>query len=100
MRVVLDTNLLFSALISSGSVPAHVYRAWEDGVFSLLTSEWQLEELRRASRYLKLRGHIKTHEAEVMVGGSGSVRSSRRKRPPGQEAQGFGSISGLWQNHP
>ena len=74
MRVVLDTNLLLSALISSGSVPAQVYRAWEDGVFDLLTSEWQLEELRRASRYLKLRRYIKPHEAEMMVGGSGSVR--------------------------
>ncbi len=69
MRVVLDTNLLLSALISSGSVPDQVYRAWEDGVFDLLTSEWQLEELRRASRYPKLRRYIKPHEAEVMVGG-------------------------------
>jgi len=46
-----------------------VYRAWEDGVFDLLTSEWQLEELRRASRYPKLWRYIKPHEAEVMVGG-------------------------------
>ena len=69
MRVVLDTNLLLSALISSGSVPDQVYRAWEDGVFDLLTSEWQLEELRRASWYPKLRRYIKPHETEVMVGG-------------------------------
>jgi uncharacterized protein len=46
-----------------------VYRAGEDGVFDLLTSEWLLEELRRASRYPKLRRYVKPHEAEVMVGG-------------------------------
>lgn len=69
MRAVLDTNLLLSSLISSGSVPDRVYRGWKDGIFDLVTSEWQLGELRRASRYPRLRKYIKPHEADAMIGG-------------------------------
>ncbi len=46
MRVVLDTNVLVSALLISVGPPAAVYRAWCDGRFVLLTSAEQLEELR------------------------------------------------------
>ncbi|MBA3491007.1 MAG: putative toxin-antitoxin system toxin component, PIN family [Rubrobacteraceae bacterium] len=69
MRVVLDTNLLLSSLITRGGVPDRVYRAWEGGLFDLLASEWQLRELRRASRYPKLRKYIKPAEADAMIRG-------------------------------
>jgi predicted nucleic acid-binding protein len=46
MRVVLDTNILISALISSASSPAIIYNAWEDGEFTLLSCTEQLDELR------------------------------------------------------
>ena len=69
MRVVLDANLLLSSLISRGSVPDRVYRAWEGGRFELLTSEWQLRELHRASRYPKLRKYLKPAEADTMIRG-------------------------------
>lgn len=69
MRVVLDTNVLLSTLISPGSVPDRIYRAWEEGRFELVTSEWQLGELRRATRYPKLRKYVKPHEAGTMVRG-------------------------------
>ena len=46
MRVVLDTNSLVSALISSAGHPAAIYGAWEDGKFTLLTCAEQLDELR------------------------------------------------------
>lgn len=55
MRVVLDSNVLISALISPGSPPDAIYRAWRKKRFVLVTSEEQLAELRRASRYPKLR---------------------------------------------
>lgn len=62
------SNLLLSSLISRGGVPDRVYRAWEGNLFDLLTSEWQLSELRRASRYPKLRKYIKPDEADAMIG--------------------------------
>ena len=54
MRVVLDTNILFSALISPHGAPDAIYRAWRTARFELVTSRAQLEEIRRASRYPKL----------------------------------------------
>ncbi len=50
-------------------MPDRVYRAWEGGRFELLTSEWQLRELHRASRYRKLRKYIKPAEADTMIWG-------------------------------
>lgn len=51
MRVVLDTKILLSALISPPGLPDIIYRAWRAGRFELVTSTTQLDELRRASRY-------------------------------------------------
>lgn len=53
MRVVLDTNILFSALISPHGLPDTIYRAWRSARFELITSRTQLDEIRRASRYPK-----------------------------------------------
>lgn len=46
MRVVLDTNILVSALISAAGKPAAIYSAWEDGRFTLLCCAEHLEEIR------------------------------------------------------
>jgi len=51
MKVVLDTNLLCSALMKSGGLPDRLYLAWRDRLFTLVTSEEQLEEFRRVTRY-------------------------------------------------
>jgi predicted nucleic acid-binding protein len=37
MRVVLDTNILVSALLVQLGRPAAIYRAWQEGHFTLLT---------------------------------------------------------------
>lgn len=49
MLVVLDSNVLLSALISPHGIPDLLYRAWRSGRFELVTSTIQLDELRRAS---------------------------------------------------
>ena len=67
MRVVLDTNVLLSALISPGGTPAGIYEAWKLGRFELLTSEQQLDELRRVTRYPTLRPLITASEAGRMI---------------------------------
>ncbi len=45
MRVVLDTNVLISALITSGTPPDALYRAWLRGEFDLVTSAAQIAEI-------------------------------------------------------
>jgi uncharacterized protein len=46
MGVVLDTNILVSALIAAAGNPAAIYNAWEQGKFTLLTCTEHLDELR------------------------------------------------------
>ena len=67
MRVILDTNMLLGALISPHGTPDAIYRAWRAGRFDLLTSEAQLDELRRASRYPKLKAILPAHRVGTMV---------------------------------
>jgi len=45
MRVVLDTNILVSALMIQTGNPAAIYRAWREGHFVLLTCAEHLTEL-------------------------------------------------------
>ncbi|WP_010512658.1 putative toxin-antitoxin system toxin component, PIN family [Komagataeibacter europaeus] len=58
MRLVIDTNLLISALLSEKSLPAHLLGLWRAGQFDLLTSTEQLDELRRVTRYPKIRSRL------------------------------------------
>ena len=63
MRVVLDTGILIAALITKDTPPDKIYQAWRKRRFELVTSEWQLEEFRRVSRYPKLRKYLQPIEA-------------------------------------
>ena len=67
MRVVLDTNVLLSALISSQGAPDTIYRAWRAARFELVTSKLQLDELRRVSRYPKLKLILPAHRIGALV---------------------------------
>jgi len=58
MRVVLDTNILLSALLIETSSPARLVGLWRTGRFTLLTAAPQLDELMRASRYPKIRERL------------------------------------------
>jgi len=67
MRVILDTNVLLGALISPHGPPDAIYRAWRAARFELVTSAAQLDELRRVSRYPKLRTILPAHRVGTMV---------------------------------
>ena len=67
MRVVLDTNILVSALMIQVGHPAAVYRAWQQGYFTLLTCAEQLEELRATLRKPAIAERIKTYKAGRLV---------------------------------
>jgi len=67
MRVVLDTNVLLSALISPHGAPDAIYRAWRAARFVIVTSVAQLDELRLASRYPKFKAVLQPHRVGAMV---------------------------------
>jgi len=67
MRVVLDTNVLLSALLSPHGLPDVVYRAWQKDRFVLVTSATQIDELRRASRYAKFKNVLQPHRVGTMI---------------------------------
>ena len=58
MRLVVDTNILVSALLAGTSLPAHLVVLWREGRFDLLTSAEQLDELARVTRYPKIRERL------------------------------------------
>lgn len=67
MRVILDTNVLLGALISPHGPPDVIYRAWRAARFDLVTSRAQLDELRRVSRYPKLKTLLPAHRIGTML---------------------------------
>jgi hypothetical protein len=67
MRVVLDTNILFSALISPHGFPDAIYRAWRSARFEVVTSSMQLDEIRRASRYPKFQAVLQPAKVGAMM---------------------------------
>lgn len=67
MRIILDSNVLLGAWISPQGPPDVIYRAWRAAKFELVTSTAQLDELRRASRYPKLRTILPAHRVGTMI---------------------------------
>ena len=67
MRVVLDTNILLSGLISPKGTSASLIDAWVDGRFILVSHPVQLDEFREVTRRDKLRRVIRPAEAGRLV---------------------------------
>jgi putative PIN family toxin of toxin-antitoxin system len=68
VRVVLDPNVIISALLNRDGTPAVLLRAWTAGGFELLVSPLLLAELARALGYSKLQSRIPREDAEAIVG--------------------------------
>lgn len=69
MRVVLDTNILLSGLMSATGAPGRLLDAWLEDRFVLVSSEEQLREFRRASRIYKALKHqitVNKHRANAL----------------------------------
>jgi putative PIN family toxin of toxin-antitoxin system len=67
MRVVLDTNILISALMIPSGNPAVIYRAWQEGQFTLLTCAEHLDELRAVLRKPAVAERIRPFHAGGLV---------------------------------
>ena len=67
MRVVIDTNILLSALIVPIGKPAAAINAWLDGKFTLLTCAAHVDELRATLEKPRVTALIKPHRAGRLV---------------------------------
>ena len=67
MRVVLDPNVIISALLSPSGAPARLLHVWVHGRFELIVSPLLLAELERALAYPKLRKRIARKEAQRVI---------------------------------
>jgi putative PIN family toxin of toxin-antitoxin system len=67
MRLVLDTNVLVSALIIPGGLPDKLLQHWEADDFTLVTSLAQLDELQRVLAYDKLQRFVHPEQAARLL---------------------------------
>ena len=67
MRVVIDINILVSALIVPTGQPAAVIRMWLDGKFTLLTCATHVNELRATLHKPRIAPLIEPHKAGRLV---------------------------------
>lgn len=65
MRVVLDANVLVSALISTSGPPGQIIAAWLEELFELVISEAILDEIGRVLRYPRLAALHKLPEESI-----------------------------------
>lgn len=67
MRVVLDTNILLSALLNSEGIPGRVVDAWLRDGFTLVAHAIQLDEIRTVTRRPRFRGRFRPADAGRLV---------------------------------
>jgi uncharacterized protein len=63
MRVVLDTNMIVSAIIAPAGTPAAIIDAWLDEKFTLLTCAAEIDELRSTLQKPRVAELVKPHKA-------------------------------------
>ena len=67
MRVVLDTNILISALITRNTPPDKLYQAWLRGEIELVISDTQVAEIYDVLSRPRLRRFLDADEADAIV---------------------------------
>lgn len=67
MRVILDTNVLLSGIISPNGIPAQLINAWLDRRFILVSHALQIDEIRDVTRRDKIRALIRPAEVGRLV---------------------------------
>ena len=81
MKVVLDTNVLLSAMLGRGTPPDMIYEAWHERRFELISCERQVEEFHRVTHQSFFQARIPRSEAGAMVNDI-RARSSQFNRLP------------------
>jgi len=67
VRIILDTNVIVSGLLSPSGTPARLIEAWFDRRFVLISHSFQIEEIREVSRRDKIRALIRPSEVGRLV---------------------------------
>lgn len=65
MRIVLDTNVLISALVSAGVPPAQILARCQVGELELLISPDSIVELRRVLTYSRIRKRLEYNDEQI-----------------------------------
>jgi putative PIN family toxin of toxin-antitoxin system len=69
MRLILDTNILLSALLSPLGVPAKLLDAWERKIFTLVACDALIAELRDVAGRPFFRTRLRASAAELLAAG-------------------------------
>ena len=69
MRIILDTNILISALLSPLGAPAKLLDAWERKAFTLVASGALIAELRDVTGRPPFRASLRPSAAELLAAG-------------------------------
>ena len=66
MRVVIDTNVIVSRILSPAGTPAKIFAAWEQGRFELLVSPAILNEYHRVLAEAKIRARHRMSDDGIL----------------------------------
>lgn len=69
MRLILDTNILISALLSPTGAPAQLLDAWERKTFTLVACDELVAELRDVAGRPFFRARLRASVAELLAAG-------------------------------
>ena len=83
MRLILDTNILVSALLSPGGAPAKLLDAWERKTFTLVASDVLIAEFRDVAARPFFRARLRTSAAELLAAGLRDFSFYLRDLPSG-----------------
>ena len=65
VRAVLDTNVLVSGLVAEQGSPRQILDAWLEGLYTLVTSLYLVEELVHVLSYPRIAKRLRLDEAEL-----------------------------------
>ena len=81
MRLILDTNVLVAAMLAADGPPHQLFDGFLNDRFTLITSDAQLEEFSRVTRYPGIRNRIHPSQAGRMVNAVRSLSVLLEKLP-------------------
>jgi uncharacterized protein len=83
MRLILDTNILISALLSPLGAPAKLLDAWERKTFTLVASDVLIAEFRDVAARPFFRARLRASAAELLAAGLRDFSIYFRNLPSG-----------------